>query len=197
MKGNVEGLDDLRSKKIHRDIEAADVLLSAHAEGKLADLGSKPPTLEGNDEKALKESWRPVWVRSGAVDRPTAKQLLKQRPDRAHRQAQRWKAEQSHCHSEAETDGQGSGGSDSGHWICTCREKGPKKLLLQPSELERSKMKGVPRGLSLSVYRHLWLLFAELKEKSQGGWGPGVQRRAGEEACRAPATPARGRLQSL
>lgn len=42
-----------------------------------------------------------------------------------------------------ETDGQASGGSDSGDWIFTIREKDPKNLengTLQPSDLERNKV---------------------------------------------------------
>lgn len=43
-----------------------------------------------------------------------------------------------------ETDGQASGGSDSGDWIFTIREKDPKNLengTLQPSDLERNKVR--------------------------------------------------------
>lgn len=43
-----------------------------------------------------------------------------------------------------ETDGQASGGSDSGDWIFTIREKDPKNLengSLQPSDLERNKVR--------------------------------------------------------
>ncbi|MBW00282.1 Serine/threonine-protein kinase 24, partial [Eschrichtius robustus] len=43
---------------------------------------------------------------------------------------------------ETDTDGQASGGSDSGDWIFTIREKDPKSLengALQPSDLERNK----------------------------------------------------------
>lgn len=42
-----------------------------------------------------------------------------------------------------ETDGQASGGNDSGDWIFTIREKDPKNLengALQPSDLERHKV---------------------------------------------------------
>lgn len=44
---------------------------------------------------------------------------------------------------ETDTDGQASGGSDSGDWIFTIREKDPKSLengALQPSDLERNKV---------------------------------------------------------
>lgn len=45
---------------------------------------------------------------------------------------------------ETDTDGQASGGSDSGDWIFTIREKDPKSLengALQPSDLERNKVR--------------------------------------------------------
>ena len=44
---------------------------------------------------------------------------------------------------ETDTDSQASGGSDSGDWIFTIREKDPKNLengALQPSDLERNKV---------------------------------------------------------
>lgn len=44
---------------------------------------------------------------------------------------------------ETDADGQASGGSDSGDWIFTIREKDPKSLengALQPSDLERNKV---------------------------------------------------------
>ena len=44
---------------------------------------------------------------------------------------------------ETDTDNQASGGSDSGDWIFTIREKDPKSLengALQPSDLERNKV---------------------------------------------------------
>lgn len=44
---------------------------------------------------------------------------------------------------ETDTDSQASGGSDSGDWIFTIREKDPKSLengALQPSDLERNKV---------------------------------------------------------
>lgn len=46
-----------------------------------------------------------------------------------------------------ETDGQASGGSDSGDWIFTIREKDPKNLengALQPSDLDRNKVRLLP-----------------------------------------------------
>lgn len=50
-----------------------------------------------------------------------------------------------------ETDGQASGGSDSGDWIFTIREKDPKNLengTLQPSDLERNKVPRAPQPVA-------------------------------------------------
>lgn len=100
--------------------------------------------------------------------RPTAKELLKHKfiirnakktsyltelIDRY----KRWKAEQSHEDSssedsDVETDGQASGGSDSGDWIFTIREKDPKNLengTLQPSDLERNKVPHTQQPVAL------------------------------------------------
>lgn len=51
-----------------------------------------------------------------------------------------------------ETDGQASGGSDSGDWIFTIREKDPKNLengTLQPSDLERNKVPHIQQPVAL------------------------------------------------
>lgn len=60
-----------------------------------------------------------------------------------------------------ETDGQASGGSDSGDWIFTIREKDPKNLengTFQPSDLERNKVppahQPVAPGNPLTISRH-------------------------------------------
>ena len=95
---------------------------------------------------------------------------------------------------ETDTDGQASGGSDSGDWIFTIREKDPKSLengALQPSDLERNKMKDIPkRSFSQCLSTIISPLFAELKEKSQacGGNLGSIEELRGaiylaEEAC--------------
>lgn len=51
-----------------------------------------------------------------------------------------------------ETDSQASGGSDSGDWIFTIREKDPKNLengTLQPSDLERNKVQRAYQPVAL------------------------------------------------
>lgn len=53
---------------------------------------------------------------------------------------------------ETDTDSQASGGSDSGDWIFTIREKDPKSLengALQPSDLERNKVTLAPTTVRL------------------------------------------------
>ncbi|XP_024595674.1 serine/threonine-protein kinase 24 isoform X1 [Neophocaena asiaeorientalis asiaeorientalis] len=153
---------------------------------------NNPPTLEGNYSKPLKEFVEACLNKEPSF-RPTAKELLKHKfiirnakktsyltelIDRY----KRWKAEQSHEDSssedsdtETDTDGQASGGSDSGDWIFTIREKDPKSLengALQPSDLERNKMKDIPkRPFSQCLSTIISPLFAELKEKSQACGG--------------------------
>uniref|UniRef100_A0A5F9C310 non-specific serine/threonine protein kinase n=1 Tax=Oryctolagus cuniculus TaxID=9986 RepID=A0A5F9C310_RABIT len=170
---------------------------------------NNPPTLEGSYSKPLKEFVEACLNKEPSF-RPTAKELLKHKfilrnakktsyltelIDRY----KRWKAEQSHDDSssedsDAETDGQASGGSDSGDWIFTIREKDPKSLengALQPADLERSKMKDIPkRPFSQCLSTIISPLFAELKEKSQacGGSVGSIEELRGaiylaEEAC--------------
>ncbi|XP_057563369.1 serine/threonine-protein kinase 24 isoform X3 [Hippopotamus amphibius kiboko] len=172
---------------------------------------NNPPTLEGNYSKPLKEFVEACLNKEPSF-RPTAKELLKHKfiirnakktsyltelIDRY----KRWKAEQSHEDSssedsdtETDTDGQASGGSDSGDWIFTIREKDPKSLengALQPSDLERNKMKDIPkRPFSQCLSTIISPLFAELKEKSQacGGNLGSIEELRGaiylaEEAC--------------
>ncbi|XP_032170962.1 serine/threonine-protein kinase 24 isoform X3 [Lontra canadensis] len=172
---------------------------------------NNPPTLEGNYSKPLKEFVEACLNKEPSF-RPTAKELLKHKfiirnakktsyltelIDRY----KRWKAEQSHEDSgsedsdtETDTDSQASGGSDSGDWIFTIREKDPKSLengALQPSDLERNKMKDIPkRPFSQCLSTIISPLFAELKEKSQacGGNMGSIEELRGaiylaEEAC--------------
>ncbi|XP_028341270.2 serine/threonine-protein kinase 24 isoform X2 [Physeter macrocephalus] len=172
---------------------------------------NNPPTLEGSYSKPLKEFVEACLNKEPSF-RPTAKELLKHKfiirnakktsyltelIDRY----KRWKAEQSHEDSssedsdtETDTDGQASGGSDSGDWIFTIREKDPKSLengALQPSDLERNKMKDIPkRPFSQCLSTIISPLFAELKEKSQacGGNLGSIEELRGaiylaEEAC--------------
>lgn len=172
---------------------------------------NNPPTLEGTYSKPLKEFVEACLNKEPSF-RPTAKELLKHKfiirnakktsyltelIDRY----KRWKAEQSHEDSssedsdtETDTDGQASGGSDSGDWIFTIREKDPKSLengALQPSDLERNKMKDIPkRPFSQCLSTIISPLFAELKEKSQacGGNLGSIEELRGaiylaEEAC--------------
>uniref|UniRef100_A0A2K5PMH5 Protein kinase domain-containing protein n=1 Tax=Cebus imitator TaxID=2715852 RepID=A0A2K5PMH5_CEBIM len=111
----------------------------------------------------------------------------------------RWKAEQSHENSssedsDAETDGQALGSSDSGNWIFTIREKDPKNLengALQQSDLDRNKIEDIPkRPFSQCLSTIISPLFAELKEKIQACRGNlgSIEKLRGaiylaEEAC--------------
>ncbi|XP_058515299.1 serine/threonine-protein kinase 24-like [Ochotona princeps] len=275
----LKGLDYLHSeKKIHRDIKAANVLLSEHGAVKLANFGlasqltdtqikkntfvhtpfwmapevikqsaydskadiwslgitaielaneepphselhpmkvfflipkNNPPTLEGNYSKPLKELVEACLNKESSF-RPTAKELLKHKfilrnakktsyltelIDRY----ERCKVERSHEDSsseetDAETDSQAAGGSDSGEWIFTIREKDPKNLenrALPPGDLERNKLTDIPkRPFSQCLSTIISPLFAELKEKSQacGGSTGSIEEACGaiylaEEAC--------------
>ncbi|XP_037752111.1 serine/threonine-protein kinase 24 isoform X2 [Chelonia mydas] len=147
---------------------------------------NNPPTLEENYSKPLKEFVEACLNKEPSF-RPTAKELLKHKfiirnakktsylaelIDRH----KRWKSEQSHDdssseESDAETDGQATGGRDSGDWIFTIREKDPKNVengAAQPEEQESNKEKDTPRRpLSQCLSAIISPLFVELKEKSQ------------------------------
>ncbi|ELR55679.1 Serine/threonine-protein kinase 24, partial [Bos mutus] len=166
---------------------------------------NNPPTLEGNYSKPLKEfveaclNKEPSFVPRGSLffmslssERcyqefiPSPKKMLVHPPitDNSSEDSD----------TETDTDGQASGGSDSGDWIFMIREKDPKSLengALQPSDLERNKMKDIPkRPFSQCLSTIISPLFAELKEKSQacGGNLGSIEELRGaiylaEEAC--------------
>lgn len=63
---------------------------------------------------------------------------------------------------QSEPDGQASGGSDSGEWIFTIREKDPKNLengAAQPLELQRNKVLNV----LIVLYKEIALTFNSVK----------------------------------